>query len=103
MTSPDPDLGAAWERFKTQRQRELDGWLGAERTLAGSHGSAVAPGARGDALLAAEATLQRAIVDFAASEGRHGDPTALALELLRLAEGLLHEPAPARKTRRAKG
>jgi hypothetical protein len=97
-----PDFTAAWAKFRAQRQPELDGWLEAERALAGSGETALAPGAQGERLLAAEAALQRAIVDFAAVETGESDPTAMALELLRLAEALLYHPEPPARAKRSK-
>ena len=82
-------LEAAWARFRAERAVELESWLEAERLLTAGQRAGTSPAGRGDQLLAAEATLQRAIVDFAASENGGGDPTPLALALLRRAEALL--------------
>lgn len=90
-----PNLPAAWQQFKAQHAKAIGEWVEAERALAlAAREGAPMGGATGDRLLSAEATLQRYIVDFAASEYANGDSTALALGLLRLAERELFEDPP---------
>jgi hypothetical protein len=86
-----PDLADTWERFKSARGKELQNWVDAEHALAQARlaGSVVAD--PGDRLLAAEAALQSAIVDFAAALDANRDPTPVALALLRLAEDALQD------------
>jgi hypothetical protein len=82
-------MDETWERFKSTRGRELQTWLEAELALTRDMGaSGIADGVP---LMAAEAALQSAIVDFAASQNHGIDPTPLALGLLRLAEHALAE------------
>ena len=91
------DISGLWQRFKTSRAQVLGNWVEAERALAlaKQHGT---NGDSGDRLLAAEAALQSAIVDFAATAQVEGDPKPLALSLLRLAESELYaEPPDLRK------
>ena len=94
MNSPlrdSPDLVETWERFKSSRGRELQNWLDAERALAQVREVGGSDIAAGDRLLAAEAALQGAIVDFAAAHNAGADPTSIALGLLRFAEHALEE------------
>jgi hypothetical protein len=99
-----PDLPAAWQRFQAQHARAIGEWVEAERALAlAAREGAPLGGATGDRLLSAEATLQRHIVDFAASEVGSGDSTALALGLLRLAERELFENPPDLRTQPGDG
>src|SRR2546425_1226325 len=94
--SQQASFDAQWERFHHSRRPEIDAWLAAETAVAGGTRNA------GDALMAAEATLQRAIVDFVSVELQGEDPMPLVLELLRRAEELLHpSPQAARDTARA--
>ena len=78
-----------WASFREDRARQLDAWIAAERALAEARGRGIADFEAGDRLLVAEATLQTAIVDYAASQPDIENPTALALQILRLAEALL--------------
>ncbi len=84
-----PDLGETWERFKSARGLELQNWVDAERALAAARQAGQIPADPGDRLLAAEAALQSAIVDFAAAQDAESDPTPVALGLLRMAEDAL--------------
>jgi hypothetical protein len=82
-------LNGVWTRFRAERADELHAWLRAEADFTGG----MADVAAGDRLLAAEAALQRAIVDFAAvHHDGMADPTPLALALLKRAEAMLGEP-----------
>jgi hypothetical protein len=84
-----PDPAATWERFKTSRGEELQNWVDAEHALAHARrGGSMAAGP-GDRLLAAEAALHGAIMDFAAAQDADSDPTPVALVLLRMAEDAL--------------
>jgi len=74
-----------WERFAASHRDVLDEWLHAEVTVARALDSGLHHSAAGDRLLAAEAALQGAIIDFAAEVG-NADPTRMAVELLRHAE-----------------
>ena len=89
-----PDFDEVWQRFKVSRSKVLGNWVEAERALALANREGSANGASGDRLLAAEAALQSAIVDFAASEKTSGDPMPLALGMLRLAESELFPVPP---------
>ena len=95
-----PDLAETWERFKSARGLELQNWVEAERALAASRLAGDVPGDPGDRLLAAEAALQSAIVDFAAAQDADADPTPVALGLLRMAEDALHVDEGGRSRRR---
>ena len=88
-SSRTPDLAETWERFKSARGLELQNWVEAERALAAARQAGDEPADPGDRLLAAEAALQSAIVDFAAAEDAEADPTPVALGLLRMAEDAL--------------
>jgi hypothetical protein len=90
----DAELMDIWQRFKAGRADLLGEWVEAERALALAKANGAANGATGDRLLAAEAALQSAIVDFAASEEPKGDPMPVALALLRLAESELFPVPP---------
>jgi hypothetical protein len=57
----------------------------------------------GDRLMAAEARLQSAIIDFATGEHTHGDPISLALGMLRLAEEELFEDPPDLRAKSGEG
>lgn len=85
------DLVETWERFKSSRGLELQNWVEAERALAAARRAGQVPADPGDRLLAAEAALQSAIVDFAAAQDVESDPTPLALGLLRMAEDALKD------------
>lgn len=85
------DLAETWEQFKSSRGRELQNWVEAERALYQARRAGGGESAPGDRLLAAEAALQSAIVDFAAAQNGAADPTPVALGLLRLAEHVLEE------------
>ena len=94
MNSPlrdSPNLVETWERFKSSRGRELQTWVDAERALAQAREGGGSDTEPGDRLMAAEAALQSAIVDFAAAQNGGSDPTHVALGLLRLAEHALEE------------
>ena len=91
----DADIPGIWRRFKLSRGAVLDEWVEAEKAVAVDRSVGTLRGPSGDKLLAAEAALQGAIIDFAAAEGHVSDPTPIALELLRLAEGeLVEDPTP---------
>jgi hypothetical protein len=98
-----PDL-ETWERFKSARGQELQNWVDVEHALAQARRAGSVATDPGDRLLAAEAALQSAIVDFAAAQDADSDPTPVALGLLRLAEDALeadeHGPRPTRNGRR---
>jgi hypothetical protein len=82
-----------WSAFRARYQADLERWVAAERRI---HTEGPRDAA-GEALLAAEAALQRLIVDFAVLNAAEEDPTAVALELLRHAEAHLREhPGPGR-------
>ncbi|MHB8509444.1 MAG: hypothetical protein ACYDGR_12480 [Candidatus Dormibacteria bacterium] len=86
MEARDEDRTLAlWERFLVQHAATLTRWIEAERRVrdAGPANSA------GEALLAAEAALQRSIVDFAVIETGGVDSAVDALDLLRRAEAML--------------
>lgn len=85
------DLVETWERFKSARGLELQNWVDAERALATARRAGEIPADPGDRLLAAEAALQSAIVDFAAAQDAESDPTPVALGLLRMAEDALKD------------
>ena len=85
------DLAETWERFKSARGLELQNWVESERALTAARLAGDVPADSGDRLLAAEAALQSAIVDFAAAEDAESDPTPLALGLLRMAEDALQD------------
>ncbi len=85
------DLAETWERFKSARGLELANWVDAERALAAARQAGDLPADPGDRLLAAEAALQSAIVDFAAAQDLESDPTPVALGLLRMAEDALKD------------
>jgi hypothetical protein len=94
MNSPlrdSPNLVDTWERFRSACGRELQNWVEAERALAHAREVGGSETAAGDRLMAAEAALQRAIVDFAAAQNAGTDPTPIAMGLLRLAEHVLEE------------
>jgi hypothetical protein len=94
MNSPlrdSPNLVDTWELFRSTCGRELQNWVVAERALAHAREVGSSETAAGDRLMAAEAVLQRAIVDFAAAQHVGTDPTPIALGLLRLAEHVLEE------------
>lgn len=94
-TSPRSDtLGAAWTRFKKTRARELGNWVEAERALVLARREGADHTVTGDRLMAAEAALQSAIIDFATTDGGQADPMPVALELLRLAERELFDDPP---------
>ncbi|GAC1334269.1 MAG: hypothetical protein NVSMB17_15700 [Candidatus Dormibacteria bacterium] len=92
VEASDPD----WSRFKQERATQLDAWIEAERRLARSRLGGSADLAAGDRLLAAEAALQTAIIDFAASQPGITRPTPLAIGILRRAEAMLAEDRDAR-------
>jgi hypothetical protein len=98
------ELDETWKRFMSVRGQELQNWVEAERALAQARIAGSVTADPGDRLLAAEAALQSAIVDFAAAQDADSDPTPVALALLRLAEDALeaggHGPRPARRGRR---
>src|SRR5260370_25457787 len=82
---PAPDVDGAWRHFSAERAEEIEGWLRAEAELSGRTDPVA-----GDQLLAAEAALQRAIVDFAPADHEDGrDPMALPPLLLRRPRSLL--------------
>ncbi|MEA2646561.1 MAG: hypothetical protein QOE92_1644 [Chloroflexota bacterium] len=85
---------AAWERFKQVHGDVLGRWVEAERALALALRDGGNHPVTGDRLLAAEAALQAAIIDFATSDSAAPDPVPVALELLRLAEKELFENPP---------
>jgi hypothetical protein len=87
------NLVETWERFKSSRGRELQNWVEAERALVQAREAGGSDTASGDRLMVAEAALQSAIVDFAASQNLGTDPTPIALGLLRMAEHALEEGA----------
>jgi hypothetical protein len=90
----DPsNLVETWEQFKSSRGRELQNWVEAERALVQARAAGGSDTAYGHRLMVAEAALQSAIVDFAASQNGGADPTPIALGLLRLAENALEEGA----------
>ena len=95
-TTPHPttDLAETWERFKSTRGQELQNWVEAEHALALARRRGAPATDPGDRLLAAEAALQSAIVDFAAALDASSDPTPVALALLRLAEDALEADPP---------
>lgn len=78
-----------WQEFLSAWGREVEGWVEAERTVADAQAIGYLDTVAGDRLLVAEASLQRLIVDFAASVEGVDDPTTVALGLLRRAERLL--------------
>ena len=84
-----PAAESAWRSFKSDNQAVIDAWLDAEGSLATGLHLGVPDATHGDHLLAAEANLQRAIVDFAAGYAEGRDPTDVALTLLRRAEAML--------------
>jgi hypothetical protein len=90
----DAEPTEVWQRFKAGRAQILGEWVEAERALALAKRNGTANGATGDRLLAAEAALQGAIVDFATGERPGGDPLPVALALLRLAESELFPVPP---------
>jgi hypothetical protein len=94
-------IAATWARFKVERGRELDAWLRAERTLAAARVRGLDDLIAGERLLAAEASLQTAIVDFAASQTDVVNPSPLALQILRMAEATL-DSARSRRVSRAR-
>jgi len=79
----------AWERFSQERAAQLQAWIDAERGLADSRLTGIDALGAGDRLMAAEAALQTAIVDFAAGQPAITNPTPLAIEILRRAEAML--------------
>lgn len=85
----NPAVNAAWKRFRAEQSARLDTWIEAERALAEARMNGADDFDAGDRLLAAEAALQTAIIDFAAAASGDENPTPLALEILRLAEALL--------------
>jgi hypothetical protein len=87
--SRPPDPAATWERFKTLRGEELQNWLDAEHAVAHARQSGSLFADPGDRLLAAEAALHGAIMDFAAAQDADSDPTPVALVLLRMVEDAL--------------
>jgi hypothetical protein len=90
-----PDPAAAWERFKTLRREELQNWVDAEHALAHARRGGSMAVDPGDRLLAAEAALHGAIMDFAVAQDADSDPTPVALVLLRMAEDALETGEPA--------
>jgi len=88
-TTRHPDLAETWERFKSARGRELQNWVDAEHALSQARRAGSVATDPGDRLLAAEAVLQSAIMDFAAAQDAAADPTPVALGLLRMAEDAL--------------
>lgn len=83
----EADIVVIWRRFKSAQADVLENWVEAERAVALAKRDGSINGGRGDRLLAAEAALQGAIIDFAAaSQRQEADPTPIALGLLRLAE-----------------
>ncbi|MEA2683161.1 MAG: hypothetical protein QOK05_1489 [Chloroflexota bacterium] len=90
-----------WARFKEERGPQLDAWLKAERQLAQTRLQGLEDFDAGDRLVAAEAALQTAIIDFSASQPGISNPTPLALEILRLAEATL-DSARSRRVARAR-
>jgi hypothetical protein len=72
----------------------LKNWVEAERALAEARMGGAGDIEQGDRLLIAEAALQGAIMDFAASEDPESDPTRTAVALLRLAEAALEAASP---------
>jgi hypothetical protein len=88
------DVDVMWRRFKSSRAQVLGTWVEAERAMALAHRERGAGGPSGDRLLAAEAALQGAIVDFAATQDGVRDPMPVALALLRKAEAELFDDPP---------
>jgi hypothetical protein len=88
------NLDVMWRRFKSSRAQVLTTWVEAERAMALANRERGASGPSGDRLLAAEAALQGAIVDFAATQDGVRDPMPVALALLRKAEAELFEDPP---------
>jgi hypothetical protein len=93
-TSHRSDLDALWRRFKTSRAEVIHGWVEAERAMALANQEGRENGTSGDRLLAAEAALQSAIIDFAATQESPLDPMPVALALLRKAERELFDVPP---------
>ncbi|MDQ6747874.1 MAG: hypothetical protein M3010_07210, partial [Candidatus Dormibacteraeota bacterium] len=85
-------IADTWARFKAEHGRQLDAWLRAERALARARARGTDGFEAGEQLLVAEAELQTAIVEFAAAHDGGVNPSSLALEILRLAEGNLDAP-----------
>ena len=88
-TQKTPAAESAWRIFKSRHEGVIERWLAAEGSIASSLEEGQPDATLGDRLLSAEADLQRAIVDFAAGQADGADPTAVALSLLRRAEGML--------------
>jgi hypothetical protein len=93
-TQSQPDVDTAWVHFKSARSLVLANWVDAERAMALATRNGAPSGPSGDRLLAAEAALQSAIIDFAASQTGRLDPMPLALEMLRRAEAELFADPP---------
>jgi hypothetical protein len=94
-------IADTWARFKVERGSELDAWLRAERTLAAARVRGLDDLIAGERLLTAEASLQTAIIDFAASQAGVVNPSPLALQILRMAEATL-DSARSRRVNRAR-
>ncbi len=89
-----PDLDGLWRRFKRSRAEALAKWVEAERAMALANREGTENGPSGDRLLAAEAALQSAIIDFATTQDATEDPMPVALGLLRKAEHELFANPP---------
>jgi hypothetical protein len=88
-TGAEETPDAAWGRFEAQHGAQLAAWLEAERLVAEAHLRGGPDFDAGDRLLAAEAALQTAIIDFAAASPGYDNPGPLAVEVLRRADEML--------------
>ncbi|MFN2462581.1 MAG: hypothetical protein ABR573_01595 [Candidatus Dormibacteria bacterium] len=89
----------AWRAFQELRAPALEAWIAAGRALAAGRARGVEDVDAGDRLMIAEASLQTAIVDFAAAHtGARENPTSLAIAVLRQAEAMLDAALAAGET-----